>query len=175
MLSSLCPMIDKSSIRNKRENRVCHAQRGFTLLEIVVTLIVLGIVSAVASKPLISLIQSRDSISAAASEQSDNDYSLARMATQIRLSQTTDIARCNDTELWIRSGNEAEAVATQYSLAGGEITSGAKVLVENVDNLAAGGEPLCQVIDSGLRLYRIGFRVDGEPFVVRAFKRSEGP
>ncbi|MEX0430637.1 type II secretion system protein [Spiribacter insolitus] len=156
-------------------NRAMRSHYGFTLLEIVVTLIILGIVAAVASTPLITLIQSRDSISMAASEQSDNDYALARMATQIRLSETDGIDRCNATELWIRGDSGPDAAATQYTFTAGQILVSEKILVENVDNPDAGGEKLCDIVDDGLRLYRLAFRVDGELFAVRAFKRDAGP
>ena len=88
-------------------NYVAHS-RGLTLIEIVITLLVLGVLSAFIARPLISLIQTHADVSEAAGQRSEIEHALSRMAKDIRLSDDSNaISRCGEGVLTFnRDGDE---------------------------------------------------------------------
>jgi len=147
------------------ENR---RERGLTLIEIVVTLAILGIVAGVVGRPLISLIESRTTIGEAASRQADIDYALARMVSEIRLSSDTETVECpappptDDTVLSIGD--------SEYSL---NSSNGQALLLNDEVLLKNVGDFSCEELDSSLRLYQLEIEVPerSDIYSVRAFKR----
>lgn len=132
-------------------------QRGFSLLEVIITLLVLGVVGAFVARPLIGLIQTRTSISEAAEQQGNRDYAVTRIAKDIRLSAW-------DEPMKTCTANEMEIGDTLY-----EYNTDAQVLRVNGDVLVEGVSDFeCDEQYATLRLYTI--TLDGETF--RAFKRE---
>ena len=138
-----------------------HKARGFTLIEVVVTLLLLGAISALVSRPLIDLIQARANVSDAAGRQADIDYALARMAKEIRLStDDEDIKKCD-----INISNSLEIESNSYKINGDDLVLGEETLVENVGD----NDFTCQKLKpQGLYLYELTL-TDAS---VRAFKRD---
>ncbi|KAF0280237.1 type II secretion system protein [Spiribacter aquaticus] len=85
-----------------------NPSRGFTLIEVVITLLLLGVLSAFIARPLISLIQARADVSDAAAQHSEIEHALSRMARDIRLSDdSTEISGCGEGVLTLnRDGDE---------------------------------------------------------------------
>ena len=136
---------------------------GFTLIEVVITLLLLGVLSAFIARPLISLIQTRTGVSDAAEQRSEIEHALSRMAKEIRLSDdSTDISESEcgpdlfvlDTEgnerLYERNGND------ELMLNGNVLVSDARLFE-------------CRALNpTSLRLYKLTLN----DFQVRIFKRD---
>lgn len=143
-------------------------QRGLTLIEIVVTLAILGVLAALVGRPIVNLVQSRLQIGEAVTRQADIDFALSRMATQIRQSDRNGIKQCGD-----GSGNgrvlevRLEGEDTVYELQGTDVLADANVLVENVDGFA------CNEINADLRLYVMTLNTGGRDYEITAFKRVD--
>jgi prepilin-type N-terminal cleavage/methylation domain-containing protein len=138
-----------------------NPSRGFTLIEVVITLLLLGVLSAFIARPLISLIQARADVSDAAAQRSDIEHALSRMAKDIRLSDdSTVITGCGEGVLTLnRDGDERVYERNE---------NGTLMLDDNV--IASDVRIFeCEALEpADLRLYELILK-DSE---VRAFKRD---
>jgi|GEM_PF-2239883 len=74
-------------------------------MEVVITLLLLGVLSAFIGRPLISLVQTHTDISDAAEQRSEIEHALSRMAKEIRLSDdSTNISMCETDGLTVNGG-----------------------------------------------------------------------
>ena len=140
-----------------------HQKLGFTLIEVVITLLVLGVLSAFIGRPLIDLIQARTNVSNNVERQADIEYALSRMAKEIRLSTADEyVEKCSDTGSKIlKIGKES------YEIKGGNVVLGGQILIENIGN----NDFTCKELEpEELDLYLYELTVANAS--VRAFKRA---
>lgn len=138
--------------------------RGFTLIEVIVTLIVLSVVGAFVARPLIDMVQTQASISGVATSQADRDYAIARMAKAIRLSDSGESVSCSSSPETLTVGSDEFAFdgnAETITLSNDVLNN--EVLVDGIETFEC--EPL---LPKGLRLYEIKLGAA----TVRAFKRD---
>ena len=132
-----------------------NSSSGFTLIEVVITLLLLGVIGAIIARPLINLIEARQTVSDAAARQVDIDYALTRMSKDLRLSDDSDPVVCNTSGLDIGS--------QRYEFDGGNLVLNSELLVVDVNKFT------CEAIGpSSLRLYKLVI----DDARIRAFKRD---
>ncbi|AUB78267.1 hypothetical protein BBH56_03560 [Spiribacter roseus] len=146
-------------------NYVAHS-RGLTLIEIVITLLVLGVLSAFIARPLISLIQARADVSDAAAQHSEIEHALSRMAKDIRLSDdSTEISGCGEGVLTLnRDGDERVYERNEN----GTLMLDDNVIASDVRMFECEALEPADLERADLRLYELTLN-DSE---VRAFKRD---
>ena len=128
---------------------------GFTLIEVVITLLLLGVIGAIIARPLINLIETRQTVSDATARQVDIDYALTRMSKEIRLSDDSESVACNADAL--------EIGGQRYELDAGDLLLNGAPLVDDVDQFT------CERLQpSSLRLYQLSI----DDARMRAFKRD---
>ena len=142
-----------------------HPASGVTLIEIVVTLAVLGVVAVIIGRPIISLIENRNNVNAVSSQQAEIDYALARMATAIRLSSNT-VTQCDAAGLTVDSTAYRFVTAADGN---GRIEIGGEMLVNNISSFN------CRELGADLGLYQLRLTAAGQSYQVRAFKREQSP
>ena len=153
---------------------ITKTAHGFTLLEFVITLVILGIVAAIIGKPLANFLAARSSIDRETTLQTDVDYALARMATAIRAGK--EVQNCIS-----ESSNDSNSESEPQLIVDGEtyenpqnsdeLRLDSQVLLKDVDSFS------CDEVGSGLRLYSLSLVMQsGEGravYKVRAFQRDE--
>ena len=94
---------------------------GFTTIELVITLVLLGVVSAVVARPLLSLLEIRASVNQTVEQQAEINYALARMAMEIRLSDDKElVTSCNTSNDVLKVGDNLYSVSDNQLLLNGE-------------------------------------------------------
>ena len=138
-----------------------HQKMGFTLIEVVITLLVLGVLSAFIGRPLIDLIQTRTNVSDNVGRQADIEYALSRMAKEIRLSAADeDVGKCNATNSKILEIGE-----NSYGIESANLVLNKQILVEDIGNEGF----TCKKLNPQ-ELYLYELTIDYAS--VRAFKRA---
>lgn len=136
-----------------------RGEKGFTLIEVIVTLLVLAIVGGFVGRPLIGLVQTRANLNDSVASQADRDYALTRMAQAVRLSTPAEPVLCDTGPATLSVGDTEfvfNADQSALSLDGERLVSG----IDSFD---------CTELEPGdLRLVELS--IDGQS--VRAFKRE---
>ena len=127
---------------------------GFTLIEAVITLALIGALTALIARPIADLIQARSNVGAATEQQASIDYALGRMARDIRFS-AQGVEACKEGQFRIEN---------EYRLDGSTIRVNDSVLAEGIETFK------CELLAPGeLRLYRLVINDS----VTRVFKRKD--
>lgn len=142
-----------------------NSERGFTLIEVILTIIVLAVVGAFVARPLIDMVQTQSSISGVAASQADREYAITRMAKAIRLSDFSEPVSCGDFPETLSVGDDDFV----YDAGAKALALNGEVIVSGIDDFQ------CERLDSRLRLYELVVGVQTaqqRPQVIRAFKRE---
>lgn len=138
---------------------------GFTLLEFVVTLAIIGTIAAIIGKPITDFLSARSYIDEESTRQTDADYALARMATAIRaaggrIECSPDSSTLSvDGETYKKGTNSDELIVKKQETE--------EVLMKGVDTFS------CEEIGTDLRLYDVKLDLtSGDSYQVRAFQRA---
>lgn len=127
---------------------------GFTLIEAVITLALIGALTALIARPIADLIQARSNVGAATEQQANIDYALGRMARDIRFG-VQGVEACKEGQFRIEN---------EYRLDGSTLRVNDSVLAEGIETFK------CELLAPGeLRLYRLVIN-DSE---TRVFKRKD--
>ena len=163
----------KSPATSNSNRRVTDVQRGLTLIEIVITLLVLAIIAAFVGRPLINLIQSRVNVNETTTQQADVEYALTRIGDEIRFRAATpnDSFSCSGNEVVFNDKTPFSGYIMEEE-EGELVTKPANdVLVKNIENF------ICTEIKSGAggkagtNLYEIELVSDSKNFKTRAYRR----
>ncbi|AGY91204.1 hypothetical protein SPICUR_00895 [Spiribacter curvatus] len=146
----------------------CH--KGFTLIELVVTLAVLGILASFIGRPLIDLIENRTELEQQTDQQANIEYALARITDEVRFRGLK--INCNPGSIsfgtpqqtvYQRNTATNELVVNQTPMAS---TASSSILVNNVTRFE------CKTIPPAQALHELVLESDGAVYTVRAFKRN---
>lgn len=138
-----------------------HHAHGFTLIEIVVTLVVLGVVAGFVGMPLISMVSSRATINEEIRRNADAVFALEKISNEIRFTGLA-VGGCNTT-------NQITTNTDQYKLTSdAELVhaSSGSVMLTDVNDFG------CSSVSSSLDLYEISLEIDNEIYNSRAYIRG---
>lgn len=136
---------------------------GFSLIELVLVMVLLGSIAGMLAVPMASLVESQRLLATESIEKTDVDYTLGRISAAVRAA--SEVTICNATTL-------------QLTLNGTPVSfsrAGTVILLDDTETLltGVGAETImCDDTYAGvLDIYRVAIAVDGQTYRVGAFRR----
>ena len=133
ILSSVCPgrtlMIDIYSLKNQRRSQ--KSVSGFTLLELVIVLVILGVIASFAARPVAQTMEVWVGTMRTQTDQGDLNFALERMARDVRWAES--VSSCGENDLEVQTAEEGQPKYT-YSA---EEEDGVIVIKLNTEVLAS--------------------------------------
>ena len=145
-----------------------HA-KGFTLIEIVVTLVLLGVITGFVGMPLISMITARATINEKVGQDADAMFALEKISNEIRFGPEPG---CNDNSVTAHNGkkmfryeydgtNETLTAVPENAEPGSE-----SVMLTGVENFS------CVQVSDTLNLYELTLDLKTQIYSSRAYWRD---
>ena len=147
-------------------NRTVNSAIGFTLIELVITLGVLGTLAAFIGRPLVDLIQNRATIEQQTDQDADIEYALSRISDEIRFRDSS--IQCNSDSVSF-GGNETVYrwdIGVDQLIVEQASPPTTAILVDQVDNFS------CATINPVSDLHALVLECNGESYAVRALRRK---
>ncbi|MEX0383541.1 type II secretion system protein [Spiribacter sp. 1M153] len=149
----------------RRNAQPRDTQRGITLIEMIITITVLGIIGGFISQPLLTLLQNQQTVTTQSDQAEELEYALSRMAGDVRFAKTSIV--CSGNSLSI--GNPA----TTYRYDAGSNAlfvdqrnpTRSEILVSNVTDFT------CERVRTDLALFDLDLTVDNDHYNIRVLTR----
>ena len=137
---------------------------GFTLIELVVTLTLLGIIAGFVGAPLITMIEARQDINEKVAQDADAVFALGKISNEIRFGGIS--SGCSE-------GSDAVTTNTSSSPKY-KLTNDNNLIEENNDSVIVTDVVnfSCDPLGSGLDLYELTLELKSRTYTTRAYHRN---
>ena len=162
-MTRLCRSITaaRAAVPGKR----LHRELGVTLIEMVITIAVLGIIAGFIGRPLINLLENRQRLNRQSDQAESIDYALSRMTNDVRFEKGA--VQCNAGTLSVG----APPVVYQYDAGQNTLYLERINPPERFELVANVNSFTCTNVEAGVSLYELAISTDTGDIAVRAFRR----